>query len=174
MIVNKTIGRQGSNQIIRTFFIFTASIIKTIFMKILIPFFILFCLTAINTASAQNEDITAIKAILAEQQEAWSNNDLEGFMQGYWQSDSLTYYSRGKITQGWQTTLDNYRRKYPTKADTGTLNFKINAITKINDAAYYVMGQYYLTLESGDKNGTFMIIFKYMDGEWKIVADSSS
>ncbi len=142
-------------------------------MKNLIPVFTIVCLTAFNSAMAQDHDVTAIKAILMKQQEAWSNNDLEGFMEGYWKSDSLTYYSGGKITQGWQTTLDNYRKGYPTKTDTGRLNFKIDAITQINADAYYVMGQYFLTLEAGDRNGTFMIIFKRIDGEWKIVADSS-
>ncbi|HZJ19713.1 MAG TPA: DUF4440 domain-containing protein [Pricia sp.] len=142
-------------------------------MKSLIPFIIFFCLPIVNTISAQNEDETAIKVILMQQQEAWSNNDLKGFMDGYWQSDSLTYYSGGRVTQGWQTTLDNYKKGYPTQKDTGTLNFKIDAITKITKDAYYVMGQYFLTLEAGDRNGTFMIIFKRIKGEWKIVADSS-
>lgn len=126
-----------------------------------------------NSLSAQPEDVASIKSILAEQQKAWSNNDLEGFMQGYWKSDSLTYFSRGKITKGWQTTLDNYKKGYPTKAHSGKLDFEIAAITKINDDAYYVMGAYFLTRDAGDINGTFMIIFKRIDGEWKIVADSS-
>lgn len=142
-------------------------------MKNFIPFIIFFCLTTVNTISAQNEDENAIKAILAEQQESWSNNDLEGFMEGYWQSDSLTYYSDGRVTKGWQTTLDNYKKGYPTQKNTGTLNFKIDAITEITKDAYYVMGQYFLTLEAGDRNGTFMIIFKRIEGKWKIVANSS-
>ncbi len=142
-------------------------------MKSPIPLLIFFCIISVNNVFAQNEDVNAIKAILDEQQEAWSNNDLEGFMEGYWQSDSLTYYSGGNVTQGWQTTLDNYKKGYPTKKDTGTLHFKIDAITEITEDAYYVMGQYFLTLEAGDRNGTFMIIFKRIDGEWKIVADSS-
>lgn len=123
--------------------------------------------------SAQNDDKQAIQSILDEQVKAWSKNDMEGFMQGYWESDSLTYYSRGKITHGWRTTLDNYKKNYPSKAETGTLNFQIDAITEISTDAYYVMGQYFLSREAGDANGTFMIIFKKIDGEWKIIADSS-
>lgn len=142
-------------------------------MKSFTPLIIFLCLATLHSMSAQHEDENAIKAIMAEQEEAWSNNDLEGFMEGYWQSDSLTYYSGGRVTQGWQTTLDNYKKGYPTQKDTGTLNFKIDAITKITEDAYYVMGQYFLTLEAGDRNGTFMIIFKRIKGEWKIVADSS-
>ena len=127
----------------------------------------------VNALCAQNKDVEAIKSILDQQRKAWSNNDLEGFMEGYWESDSLTYYSGGKITRGWQTTQDNYKTGYPTAKDTGTLDFKIDAVTKINADAYYVMGQYFLSLERGNRNGTFMIIFKKIDGEWKIIADSS-
>ncbi len=142
-------------------------------MKKATPLILFLCLATLNSISAQNEDVNAIKAIMAKQEEAWSNNDLAGFMEGYWQSDSLTYYSGGRVTQGWQTTLDNYKKGYPSQKETGTLNFKLDAITKITEDAYYVMGQYFLTLEAGDRNGTFMIIFKRIKGEWKIVADSS-
>ena len=35
------------------------------------------------------------------------------------------------------------------------------------------MGQYHLKRSVGDANGVFVIIFKKIDGEWKIVADMS-
>lgn len=142
-------------------------------MKKCISIFTFVIFMTFNLLSAQNQDVEAIQQILDEQTVAWSNNDLEGFMQGYWKSDSLTYYSGGQITKGWQITLDNYKKGYPTKAHSGKLDFKIDEITKISNDAYYVMGQYFLTREAGDKNGTFMIIFKRIDGEWKIIADSS-
>jgi len=143
-------------------------------MKAILPFIILFVLNACSTTkSTTADDEQAIRAILAQQQKAWSNNDLEGFMNGYWVSDELTYYSGGKITKGFNTTLANYKRKYPTKKETGTLNFEIANITKINNNAYWVMGSYFLTRDAGDANGTFMIIFKRINGEWKIIGDSS-
>lgn len=142
-------------------------------MKTVFVLFNLLLLSSLtNTVSAQ-DDVALIKKILDKQEKAWSNGDLEGFMQGYWKSDSLTYFSRGKTTLGWQTTLDNYKKGYPNKAHTGTLNFRLAKIAKINEDAYYVMGEYFLTREVGDANGTFMIIFKRINGEWKIVADSS-
>ncbi|SIS66954.1 protein of unknown function [Zobellia uliginosa] len=136
--------------------------------------FLTFALTlAFNGIYTQNNDIDIIKDIMKQQEEAWSAHDLEGFMQGYWKSEDLTYFSGGKITKGWQTTLDNYKKGYPTKAHTGELRFRIAQVTEINEEAYYVMGEYFLTREAGDAHGTFMIIFKKINGEWKIVADSS-
>ena len=72
--------------------------------------------------------LKAILEIMAQQEKAWSDGNIEGFMQGYWKSDSLTYYSGGRITKGWQTTLDNYKKGYPNKDYTGTLNFTIDQI----------------------------------------------
>ena len=38
---------------------------------------------------------------------------------------------------------------------TGTLNFKINDISKINDGAYFVMGEYQLKHKVGNADGVF-------------------
>lgn len=143
-------------------------------MKAILSLVVLLILSSCKTTKPTAvDDEKAIRGILAQQQKAWSDNDLEGFMKGYWKSNELTYYSGGKITKGYNTTLANYNRKYPTKKETGTLNFEIANITKINDDAYWVMGSYFLTRDAGDANGTFMIVFKRINGEWKIIGDSS-
>ncbi|CAM1344753.1 YybH family protein [Tenacibaculum amylolyticum] len=122
---------------------------------------------------AQSKDKQEIIAVMKQQEAAWSKHDLEGFMQGYWKSDSLKFYGSNGITYGWKKTLDNYKKGYPTKDHSGTLNFKINSITQIENNSYYVMGEYHLTRKIGNANGVFMIIFKKINGEWKIIADTS-
>ena len=107
------------------------------------------------------------------QEIAWSKNDLQGYKHGYIKSDSLKYYGKRGLTKGWQQTLDNYKKGYPTKQHSGTLTFTINDISKIENDSYWVMGEYFLSREVGDANGVFMIIFKNIDGSWKIVADMS-
>ncbi|MDA7724243.1 hypothetical protein N8836_01430 [Flavobacteriaceae bacterium] len=37
----------------------------------------------------------------------------------------------------------------------------------------FAMGRYFLSRNVGDANGVFMVIFKKIKGEWKIVADMS-
>ncbi len=118
-------------------------------------------------------DKEAILQVMKAQEYAWNQHDLEGFMQGYWKSDSLKFFGRSGLTTGWQQTLDNYKKGYPTADDSGTLTFKIHDISEISKEAYWVMGEYFLTRNAGDANGTFMIIFKNIDGEWKIVSDMS-
>lgn len=139
------------------------------FFIILFAFLIFSC----QAEDSQVQDKQEILYIMKTQESAWSNNDLEDFMEGYWKNDSLKFYGSSGLTYGWEKTLSNYKKRYPTKDDTGTLNFKVNDISKINHAAYFVMGEYHLKRPVGDANGVFMIIFKKIDGEWKIVADMS-
>ena len=140
-----------------------------IFLSILSLMFFISC----KTSSDEGQDKSEIKAILMKQQQAWSNNDIEGFMDGYWKSDSLKFYSGTNLSNGWRNTLDNYKARYPNKAHSGRLEFTIADITQINTDSYWVMGEYHLFRDVGDANGTFLIIFKRINGEWKIVADSS-
>ena len=141
--------------------------------------FIILLITLVFTTSlyAQNskieKDKAAILAVMDAQEQAWSTNNLEEFMEGYWKSDSLKFYGSRGITYGWENTLANYKRGYPTKNESGTLTFKINDISPISKKSYWVMGEYFLKRNAGDANGIFMIIFKKIKGEWKIVADMS-
>lgn len=114
-----------------------------------------------------------IKKVLQAQEIAWTQHDLEGYMAGYWKNDSLKFFGSRGLTYGWDSTLANYKKSYPSKAETGTLTFSIQDISKIEDDNYWVMGKYHLTREAGDANGVFMIIFRKIDGEWKIIADMS-
>lgn len=143
--------------------------------------FVVFLLTVLISCNSEivketiSEDAEKqeILAIMKAQEKAWSNNDLEGFMQGYWKSNDLKFYGSNGITFGWDKTLANYKKGYPTKEHSGTLKFKVNDISKINEGAYFVMGEYHLLRTVGNANGVFMIIFKKINNEWKIIADTS-
>jgi hypothetical protein len=125
------------------------------------------------TTNSLNDDKQNIISLLKAQEKAWSTQDFEAFMEGYWKSDSLKFYGADGLKYGWQTTLDSYKKRYPTKDDTGTLKFKINDISQINSESYFVMGEYHLKRNNGNANGIFMIILKKINGAWKIIADSS-
>ena len=118
-------------------------------------------------------DKKEIIAVLKAQEKAWSDHHIEEYMKGYWQSDSLKFYGSSGLTFGWDKTLSNYKKRYPTQAHTGILKFTIENISKISHESYYVMGSYHLTRTLGNAEGVFMIIFKKIDGEWKIIADTS-
>ncbi|MBF8148765.1 DUF4440 domain-containing protein [Winogradskyella sp. F6397] len=127
----------------------------------------------VKTSDSIEHAEAGIRLVMAEQENAWNNHDLEGFMQGYWKSDSLKFHGSNGLTLGWDQTLANYKKGYPTKAESGTLKFVINDISKIEGDNYWVMGEYHLKRIAGDANGIFIIIFKKINGKWKIVADMS-
>ncbi|APY08058.1 DUF4440 domain-containing protein [Winogradskyella sp. J14-2] len=118
-------------------------------------------------------DKAEILDVLNTQEKAWNNHDLKGFMDGYWRNDSLKFYGSRGLTYGWENTLNNYKKGYPTKAESGTLKFIINDISKIEGDNYWVMGEYHLKRDAGNANGIFIIIFKKINGAWKIIADMS-
>lgn len=138
---------------------------------------ILFLLVLPFISNGQDREWTKnqkeILAVLDTQQEAWNNYDLEGFMEGYWKSEELKFYGNSGVTYGWDNTLARYKRSYPDKEHTGTLEFVIKEISPIENNSYYVLGEFYLKRGAGDTNGIFMIILKKIKGEWKIVADTS-
>lgn len=131
-----------------------------------------FCISCANQNTIE-KDKQEILTLLDAQQKAWNENNLEAFMNGYLKSNDLIFYSGGKLKYGWQNTLTSYKKSYPDSSYTGTLKFEIVNISPINSGAYWVMGEYHLNREKGIANGTFMIIFKKIKGEWKIIADSS-
>ncbi len=124
-------------------------------------------------ATEKNMAEAGIRLVMEQQEIAWNKHDLEGFMQGYWKSPELKFYGPNGLTLGWDNTLARYEKNYPTEAESGTLNFVINDISKIEGDNYWVMGEYHLKREVGDADGVFIIIFKKINGEWKIVADMS-
>ncbi|MFH6771076.1 YybH family protein [Gaetbulibacter aestuarii] len=134
------------------------------------------CLMLAYGSYAQNEeaDKKAIQKVLKEQRLAWSKNNIEKFMEGYWKSDSLKFYGANGVTKGYDATLARYKKAYPSEDHTGTLSFRINDISKICADAYFVLGEYHLKREVGNADGIFMQVFKKIDGEWKIIADTSS
>nr|WP_299385276.1 nuclear transport factor 2 family protein [Allomuricauda sp.] len=142
-------------------------------MKKFLPllFGVLLCLGSCQ--SSEEADKAAIIQLIREQEKAWSNHDIRGFMKTYWESDSLKFYGANGLTLGWEKTLEGYLKRYPTKDETGTLNFTIDDITKIESNAYHVMGQYHLKRKVGDAHGVFLIVLRRINGQWKIVADMS-
>ena len=145
----------------------------------LIPFLIFSCQSQTKTVTeptnsqSYSEVKKAIEKVMDDQIIAWNKHDMEGYMQGYWKSDSLKFYGSRGVTYGWNQTLANYKKSYPSPNESGTLKFVINDISKIENNSYWVMGEYHLERPVGNAKGVFTIIFKWIGGTWKIVADMS-
>jgi ketosteroid isomerase-like protein len=131
----------------------------------------LLAILIVQISFAQNSDITSIQSILDNQTKSWNKGDLDAFMVGYLNSDSLVFIGKSGPTYGYKNTLANYKKGYPDKSHMGTLHFEIVSIKPLNNDHYFVIGKWKLTRTVGDLNGVYTLLFKKTKAGWKIIAD---
>lgn len=125
---------------------------------------------ALNTA----QELALINGLMAEQEAAWNNADIPGFMGHYWKSDSLVFVGKRGLTRGWQQTFDNYKRSYPDASAMGQLHFTNLQSEVMDDANAMVIGRWELFRTADTLSGHYMLFWKKIGGRWCIVADHSS
>jgi len=123
---------------------------------------------------AQNKDEQAIKDLLAEQSKAWNKGNIEDFMKGYWESDSLLFIGKSGPKYGYQTTLENYKKSYPDATAMGNLKFDILQVKRLSVIYFFVVGKWHLERTIGNLEGHFTLLVKKVKNKWVIVADHSS
>ena len=123
---------------------------------------------------AQSKDEKDVRQLLTEQDAAWNRGDIEGFMKGYWLSDSLMFIGKRGITYGWQKTMENYKKGYPDTAAMGKLNFEYIEMKQLSENYFFVVGKWYLTRTIGNLNGAFTLLLRKINNTWVIVKDHSS
>lgn len=123
---------------------------------------------------SQTEEIEAIHVVMNHQAEAWNNGDIEGYMQGYWNSDSLIFTGGKTKTKGWHQAISRYRTSYPDKATMGKLTFSQLETTLISDLSAYTTGVWIVKTDSNAVEGRFTLVWKKMHNQWLIIADHTS
>jgi beta-aspartyl-peptidase (threonine type) len=112
--------------------------------------------------------------ILQDQESAWNEGDIERFMGYYWKSDSLTFSSTGATTRGWEETLANYRKRYPTVEKMGKTRFYDLEVYPLCDEAALVLGRWSLSRQPDPLKGNFSVVFRKIEGRWVIIHDHTS
>lgn len=140
-------------------------------------FFLLAALLLCTCAStAQSKDEAAIRAVLDAQNVAWNNGKLEEFMQGYWRSDKLTFYSGGSKRAGFNDVIERYRKTYQADGkEMGKLQFSEEIVELLGSKSAFVRGRWELTFSDGKKaGGLYTLIFRKFKDGWKIIHDHTS
>lgn len=128
-----------------------------------------------QTKATEPPAVRQIRAVLDSQVGAWNGRDLEGFMQGYWHSPDLTFYSGGTVVSGWESTLDRYRKRYQSEGnEMGKLDFSDLRIELLGPSAAFVRGRFHLKMTSGEPSGIFTLTFRRFADGWKIIHDHTS
>lgn len=136
--------------------------------------FFAFSLFVSPLLSAQQKGEVQIREILSHQTESWNSGDIEGFMNGYWNNDSLIFIGKSGVTYGWHNTLNNYKKGYPDTASIGKLTFTLIQLKKLSKKYFHVTGKWFLKRSVGDIGGHFTLLFRKINGRWFIISDHSS
>ena len=152
---------------------------RKIFAAILSSAFLLTTTIAVaqtsgNVSKRDKKIMEDVRAVLDTQVAAWNRGDIDGFMDGYARSSETVFVSGDKVTRGWQTVLDRYKKSYDTREKMGTLSFSDLEITPLGKDAAVVLGSWKLTRAADTPHGRFTLIFRRTSAGWRIVHDHTS
>jgi ketosteroid isomerase-like protein len=148
-------------------------ILKRFIMKKLLVS--LLCIICAHTAFSQaDKDVTAIRKLLFMQVSEWNKGNIEGYMHGYWESDSLLFIGSKGPRYGYNATLTRYKEAYPDADHMGKLTSTITSMQKLSDDYYFIVGKWALQRKAGDVDGSYTLLLKKIKGKWVIVCDHSS
>jgi uncharacterized protein (TIGR02246 family) len=130
---------------------------------------------AVESRTSENPE-AEIRAVLQAQVAAWNEGKLEAFMDGYWRSPELSFFSGGRKLAGWEATLERYRKSYQSEGkEMGKLDFSELEIQVLADNAALVRGRWRLRMNDGKElGGLYTLIFRRFDNGWKIIHDHTS
>ncbi len=123
---------------------------------------------------AQTTDETTIRDLLQKQQEDWNRGNIEAFMQGYWQSDSLMFIGSSGVTYGFRNTWERYKKNYDSRDKMGELKFDLLHVNRLANDVYMVVGKWHLKRTVGDVGGIYTLILRKISGKWVITSDHTS
>jgi hypothetical protein len=129
---------------------------------------------ALGSMAQVNKDEKAILNLLNNQTVAWNKGNIDEFMMGYWNNDSLMFIGKSGVTYGYKNTLNNYKKNYSDSAQMGKLFFEIMSVKKISPEYYWVLGKWFLKRSVGNAGGHYTLLFRKIKGKWMIIADHSS
>jgi len=125
-------------------------------------------------AFAQVTDEQEIRSLLATQVKEWNAGHIEGYMHGYWESDSLIFIGKNGPTYGFTPTLKRYQQAYPDKAHMGQLTSTLIRLERLSPDYYFAIGKWALKRTAGDVSGSWTLLIRKIKGQWTIIVDHSS
>jgi uncharacterized protein (TIGR02246 family) len=135
----------------------------------------LFLITLTASVTAQpTKDEAAIRQIMATQVDAWNKGNLDAFMKGYWDNDSLVFIGKSGPSYGYHQALANYKKNYSGPDQMGKLFFDLLKVKRLSSDYYFVIGKWFLKRKSGDIGGIYTLLFRKFNGGWRIVVDHTS
>lgn len=127
-----------------------------------------------DEAPARQADLSAIRAVLDAQQQAWNRGDIDAFLTGYWHSPELTFSGSNGISRGWDAVLARYKKNYPDRSAMGTLDFANLEFRFLGPDTALVLGHWHLKREKDELGGVFSLVWRRFPEGWRIIHDHTS
>jgi ketosteroid isomerase-like protein len=128
----------------------------------------------VHCGARERDPAPEVRALLEAQAAAWNRGDIEGYMQGYWNSPELRFATGGTVTRGFQPTLARYKSRYADRAAMGTLAFSDLDIRPAGDDAALVFGAWRLARQNDSPHGLFTLFVRRTPEGWRVVHDHTS
>jgi beta-aspartyl-peptidase (threonine type) len=145
-------------------------------LKVTLAVAVLPLLGDVAPARAAASPVAGVLQVLKAQADAWNRGDLEAYMEGYWKSESLTFYGGGAVVRGYAATLERYRRRYQSEGRAmGHLDFPDQLVELLGPEAAVARGHYHLKMPDGtEPQGLYTVILRRLPEGWRIVHDHTS
>ncbi len=128
------------------------------------------CETGIKGQIAEEE----IKHAMREQQDAWNQGDIDGFMSFYLESEDINFVTSKGLVKGHSTLLSRYKKSYPNRESMGELEFDFLDFKSLDSGSALLVGKWTLYRENDAPGGYFSLVWKKTSEGWKIIHDHTS
>jgi len=126
-----------------------------------------------GVALSQNET-EAIERLLRDQVSGWNAGSIEGYMLGYWNSDSTLFVSGGSATRGYGAVLARYKKSYDSPEKMGRLEFAELQVRLKTPTLAVATGIWRLFRSKDQPWGRFTLIVEKKPEGWRITHDHTS
>ena len=134
-------------------------------------FALLISITTLASCSTPPVTRSDVSTLMAIQQRAWNEGNLEKFVSYY--DPSMTFCGGSGVTRGVGNLLTRYQTKYPTAKERGTLTFQVVDYRPLAGDAALVIGKYALQRDN-PSSGYFTLILARMSQGVRIIHDHTS
>ena len=131
-------------------------------------------LIGFSLAAAQPSVEEQILSVVTAQQQAWNDGDLEGYMEGYWNSNETTFISGGTVVKGYQEVFSRYQKRYDVREKMGVLSFKELQVRMISAETAMVTGIWRLHRANDSPWGRFTLLVERKPEGWRVTYDHTS
>ena len=136
--------------------------------------FLAFALMVATQVSSAQQDKLDVQKLLKDQVDAWNAGSVEGYMKGYWDSDSTLFVSGGNATKGYKGVLARYKKSYDTREKMGKLDFEELLLRQPSPSLIIATGIWKLQRTNDAPWGRFTLLIEKKSEGWRIVYDHTS